>query len=237
MQDAGGNEYPHPMNYIHSLFVYLALVCIIPPRALVFVRIGIDANTSRASLGLTRWNLDDASPETSSHLVDHYREAAYCALRLEQRWAPGFDKVVWLAMSDQVALRKTIVNDFDESDLEGGRTVITTSSHGRHSRPNVMRGPDAQDFKVARRHGTHVPLESAKYHQSVVEGLADWWLLGEADLVIIGQWENTDGGTFPRLAAARTGRARSVHHAGRAACGADDGHLPMWSDPARSARQ
>ena len=191
---------------------------------------------ANAPSGPTRWNIPEDSPQKGSNLVNHYRAAAYCALRLEQRWAPGFDKVVWLAMSDQVALRKTIISDFDESHIEGGRTVVTTNSHGRHTRPNVMRGPDEQGLFATKNHGSHIPLESGKYHQAVVEGLADWWLLGEADLVVIGQWENNDGGTFPRLAAARTGRAHSLHHAGSAACGEDDGHLEMWADP-RSGRR
>lgn len=50
--------------------------------------------------------------------------------------------------------------------------MLSSGSHGRHSRP---RSSPSQG--------------STKYELSVLEALADWWLLGEADLGVLGAFD------------------------------------------------
>merc|ERR1712050_81946 len=52
------------------------------------------------------------------------------------------------------------------------------------------------------------------YPKAVIEALADWWLLGETDLAVIGPWSFTQS-TFARTAFARGARARSLYLVGR----------------------
>merc|ERR1711933_152940 len=48
------------------------------------------------------------------------------------------------------------------------------------------------------------------YSHAVTEALADWWLMGEADLAILGLW-SFDQQTFARSAFTRGARTRSLY--------------------------
>ena len=72
----------------------------------------------------------------------------------------------------EIALRSAFVREFDEPHATPrGRRVLHSGAHGRHSRPNLH---DAHEWDT--RHG---------YARSVAEAVADWWLLGEADLGVM----------------------------------------------------
>lgn len=130
-----------------------------------------------------------------------YAMTVLCALQLESRWAAGFDRVVWFVSGDHAPLLRYLANEFGESaSLEegSGRVVMTSGSHGRHSRPNLAEKQ---------------PKGKNGYPQAVAEAIGDWWLLGEADFAVHGRWrsENSESSSFMATAMTRNSRARSFY--------------------------
>jgi hypothetical protein len=95
------------------------------------------------------------------------------------------------------------------------RSVLSLSTHGQHSRP---------DGKFN--------LNAVSYEQGVIEAIADWWLIGEADLLVL-----EGPGSFGTTAAARRPHGRSVYRVhstgtagqgGRPTCGPND-FAALWA--------
>lgn len=178
-----------------------------------------------------------------------YARTAACALALERRWAPGFDRIVWYVSTDSIALRSRFISDFDDSrsmqsgrggpggetgdgrggvggeTREGGRAVLSSGSHGRHSRPSSL-----------------AEQGEARYEASVVEAIADWWLLGEVDVGVLGSWAiggDYGVGSFGSTAFARGARSRSVfgNLFGKRCDAAEQDSLPMWPSGFRNETQ
>merc|ERR1712154_416621 len=68
------------------------------------------------------------------------------------------------------------------------------SSRGQHTRPD-------DEAKIN---------DISSYSRGVTEAIADWWLMGEADLAILGLW-SFDQQTFARSASTRGARTRSLY--------------------------
>ena len=117
-----------------------------------------------------------------------------CAMQLEQRWAAGFQNVVWFIASDDAALRAQVQAEYDER-ATGGRTVLRTSGLGRHTRPAAFE---------------EVVGGSTAFQSSLEEAFADWWLLGEADVAVLARQADSSGGAFGATAFSRTARMHSV---------------------------
>ena len=152
----------------------------------------------------------------------NYAQTVACALKLERRWGPGFERIIWYVAGDNVALRNSLAAEFDETSI-GGRAVLSSGSHGRHSRP---RSAPSQG--------------STKYELSVLEALADWWLLGEADLGVLGAFDyggDHGVGSFATSAFARAAKGRSVfgNVFGKHCSNEESDFLPMWPVSFRSA--
>ena len=152
----------------------------------------------------------------------NYAQTAACALELERRWGPGFKRIVWYVAGDNVALRNSLAAEFDETSI-GGRAVLSSGSHGRHSRP---RSSPSQG--------------STKYELSVLEALADWWLLGEADLGVLGAFDyggDHGVGSYATSAFARAAKGRSVfgNVFGKHCSNGESDFLPMWPVSFKSA--
>jgi len=137
-------------------------------------------------------------------------------------------EVVWVVVSDDIALRETFCDEFN--DPQNGRYVVSSGSAGRHSRPNLATThPANEDYAGAEnREGTSEECSSSgssdtstcsdsssstssgsSYARSVTEAVQDWWLLGEADVAVLAPWRG-DGASYPRTAVARTARLRST---------------------------
>ena len=71
------------------------------------------------------------------HLRYAFAATTLCALQLEERWAPGFEDVVWFVASDHPAVRQAVVDEFGEARERGRRLrrVLGTKSLGHHSKP------------------------------------------------------------------------------------------------------
>merc|ERR1712083_37563 len=79
------------------------------------------------------------------------------------------------------------------------RSVLMSGSYGRHSRPNLAKTQ---------------PNGTRGYPRAVADAIADWWLLGEADFVVDGQWSRAMPGpssSYVTTAAARSSRAQSFY--------------------------
>ena len=112
--------------------------------------------------------------------------AASCALQLEALWRGGFEDVVWFVASPDLQFKQRLITEYHG---RSNRTVMALQTHGQHSRPD-------------RKYNSHM----VDYEQGVVEGLADWWLLGEADLIVL-----EGSGSYGSTAAARRPHTRSVY--------------------------
>jgi hypothetical protein len=122
--------------------------------------------------------------------------AALCALRLEVICRQEFDQVVWVLISDDLELRETFVEEFQRplfAEKVTHRTVLSSNSLGRHSR---------------RRPGNLAP-----HQDSIFEAVEDWWIMGAAQIVVMGFGRNDERAynSYPRTAAVRGGQCRSVY--------------------------
>lgn len=124
-------------------------------------------------------------------------------LELEARWAAGFDRVVWFVASDERVLRARLVADFDEGEAAiGGRRVLVTESSGMHTRRTAVAGLGVNQA---------LSRDPRAYAKGVAEAISDWWLLGEADLAVIGSYKfPSSASSFQRTAFARGGRSHST---------------------------
>jgi hypothetical protein len=155
------------------------------PEALVlavYVRTGFTDQAARAEKNGTEATINVAAHEKFSRMPTR------CALQLEQDFLEGrkgdfpFSKIVWMLATDSVYVKKLVVDLYESKDVKAEnksvtRTVVTTSSRGKHSRP--ARSPSTADF---------------------AESMIDWFLIGESDAVVVA----SNGYTFPTTAAMRT---------------------------------
>jgi hypothetical protein len=107
-----------------------------------------------------------------------------CAERLEQEYLANksYSRIVWYLATDSTVLKQWLPASYDtraNKTVDIPRQVVTTRSRGAHTRPNL--GPSTEDF---------------------AEGLIDWYLIGESDLVIT----DTNSPSFGGTAALRTAR-------------------------------
>jgi hypothetical protein len=138
-----------------------------------------------------------------------YFATAGCALALEARWAAGFERVIWLVLGDSPNLNGRFAADFDRGDA--ARRVVRTNATGEHTVDLPGRG---------RRRG------AARERAVFAQAAADWWLLGEVDVAVLGSdgggsaWGGATDGVawvtgkrvhpFAATALSRTLRTRSV---------------------------
>lgn len=114
------------------------------------------------------------------------RRVVNCALELEKEnflkvGERPYSRVVWMVVSDSPSVGRLIESSFQGVSTEAGgvpREVLTTSSRGVQTEPG--RNPSTADF---------------------AEGVIDWYLLGESDLIVAG-----GGVSFSATAAQRTVR-------------------------------
>ena len=121
-----------------------------------------------------------------------------CVLQKEQEYLANngiaFSKVVWMVVSDSQFVKQKMVQEYTSSNIPRSpslsspptsppriipREIITTQSRGIHTRPG--RHPSTLDF---------------------AEGVIDWYLIGESDVV----FTNGKGYTYGTTAAQRTAR-------------------------------
>lgn len=125
------------------------------------------------------------------------RYAIPCVLAKEKMFLAsnplGYSRVVWLVVSDSPYLKRWITEEYTSPNVNHGshddgsssngvmipREIITTVSRGVHTRPG--RNPSTADF---------------------ADGMIDWYLMGESDIVFV----NGRGYTFGTTAAFRTNR-------------------------------
>lgn len=157
------------------------------PEALVlavYVRTGFTDQAAKAEKNGTVATINVAAHESFS------RKTTSCVLQLEQDFLQGrkgnfpFSKIVWMLATDSVHVKKIVVDLYESKDVKAEnksvtRTVVTTGSKGKHSRP--ARSPSTADF---------------------AESMIDWFLIGESDAVVVA----SNGYTFPTTAAMRTNR-------------------------------
>jgi len=151
------------------------------PEALVLsvnVRTGftdhVERNETAALINMRQY---EASAEVS----------VKCALELEQDFLEGqrggfpFSRIVWMPITDSTHVKRYVVKRYDAKDVSDGkamwRTVLTTRTQGRHSKPS--RNPSTADF---------------------AETMIDWYLHGESDVVVT----NSPYATFTTTAAMQT---------------------------------
>mmetsp|Transcript_39493 Transcript_39493/g.118552 ORF Transcript_39493/g.118552 Transcript_39493/m.118552 type:complete len:467 (-) Transcript_39493:282-1682(-) len=116
------------------------------------------------------------------------QRAIDCALKLETQHLGSdgegkhYTNVIWMVVTDSPSVKRRITTEYDgmlTKNMTGmPRRVLSTSSRGVHTRPR--RGPSTADF---------------------AEGMIDWYLLGESDLVI-----SSGGVSFSATGALRTAR-------------------------------
>lgn len=117
--------------------------------------------------------------ENKSYL-NQTQDILSCALQLENEYHTVFSKVIWIVVTDSLKLKQWIAQSYTTDK----RKVLTTTSRGAHTK--VTRDPSLVDF---------------------AEAMVDWYLIGEADVVIMDHMSVSFGGT----AAMRT--ARTVYDA------------------------
>jgi len=114
-----------------------------------------------------------------------------CALKQEQEYLRNstLSRVVWMVVTDSKDLKEWITETYNNHTSDIPREVIITGSRGAHSKSNG--DPSLADF---------------------AEAMIDWYLIGEADMVIMDRSSVSFGGT----AALRT--ARPVYDASQGKC-------------------
>lgn len=150
--------------------------------------------------------------EIESKIQKQGQKVVPCVLTKEKEFlsnssGPSYSRVVWLVVSDSPYFKRWVTEtytspninaDADQgkdglSDLQPSsvlsREIVTTTSRGVHTRRS--RNPSTADF---------------------AEGMIDWYLIGESDMVFV----NGRGYTFGTTAAMRTNRP--LHDVGAAEC-------------------
>jgi hypothetical protein len=173
-------------------------------------------------INISNFDLNDASvkairaeslaslqPEQSYRL----HSTARCALQLEERWAPGFERVVWFLAADDLRLKRSFAEAFGEEPFESsgpGRRVLWVDTIPRNTKPR------------------HAKLHHNSYTQGVADAITDWWLLGEADIGLLGS-SSCGSITFGLSAFARGSYARSLFIA--------DGHTHLATNVTKAVEQ
>ena len=173
-----------------------------------------------------------------------YESTVRCALQLERRHAGGFARVVWFISSDAVPLKRTIAAEFGAGH---SRDVLFANTSGRHSRrvrrvaPQTTPGdqdshqamtwmaPDKLSAVLRERLPTPDQNTADEYARDVADAFADWWLLGQADLAVLGPTSRDlplVQNSYARTALARGVRTRSVFALPRD-CATGE-HSEMW---------
>lgn len=143
-------------------------------------------------VGAEKQNRSVAS-ESEVKLRKHMDSAIPCILETEKAFlsnlTTSFSRVVWLVVSDSPRLKRLIHETYSASNLGSlstasnsttmPREIITTQARGIHTK--TSRQPSTIDF---------------------AEGMIDWYLMGESDIVFV----NGGGFTYGTTAALRTGR-------------------------------
>ena len=165
-----------------------------------------------ARIGNAEFNHLDPDNATTPHseqegiaekdIEDQYRYwlTALCALQLEERWSTGFQKVLWVVVSDDASFADKFIERFDDSGGSSGRRRVV---------PGIGRGLHSAPTNQNRKHNG----------SAVSEAIADWWLLGEADLGIVAPiTSSSNHNSFGRSGFVRGGRTRSIFAVPSSAC-------------------
>jgi hypothetical protein len=193
--------------------------------------ISIYIRTYRSQRVLSKSKLDQLSrDEWTDEQRKAYAGTMRCATQLEALYATDtFDHVVWFVASDGVDVRRAAQHDYDQEASGGRRRVLVTKGTGRHTAPEVWQRKDSLDSL-----GAEVLTEAR--HAAAAEALADWWLLGEADVSVIGSFGG-DSETFARTALSRTARNASVAVVSPTCKPSEVAHASPWAEPDSTPRR
>ena len=199
---------PAPSLFAHPRFRFISAAMTAPRTLAIAIYMRTWASHETARLPDREIDVQRLPTRNNWSAVERYGYAATvrCALHLERRWGAGFDKIVWFVASDDVSVRRTLSEEFDQSAASGTRRVVTTHSRGRHTAPAMYHGRAA-----SRQQRNYSRKQLNQQTRAVAEATVDWWLLGEADLAVVGTFNRASPDTFVRTALARTSRAHSSY--------------------------